>query len=261
MPAPVEVVVHDDAQTLGRAVAERLAAAVATAQQERGAAAVVLTGGGMGGRVLAALAEAGSRPSSTVDWSALDLWWGDERFVPSGDPERNETQAREVLLDHVDVDPARVHPMPASDGPDGDDLDAAAARHADELAAAARATGVAGPVPVFDVLVLGVGPDGHVASLFPGLPAVEVTGTSVIGVTGSPKPPPLRTSLTLPVINGAEQVWCVVSGAEKADAVARALSEEGRSVGDLPASRVSGTQATLWLLDADAASGLPASSG
>lgn len=259
MPAPVEVVVHDDAERLGRAVAERLAAAITTAQAERGTAAIVLTGGGMGGRVLAALPEAGSRPSSTVDWSALEVWWGDERFVPAGDAERNETQAREALLDHVGLDPARVHPMPASDGPDGDDLEAAAARHADELAAAARATGVAGPVPVFDVLMLGVGPDGHVASLFPGLPGADVTGRSVVGVTGSPKPPPLRTSLTLPVINGAEQVWCVVSGADKADAVARALSEDGRSAGELPASRVHGTQATLWLLDADAASGLPAS--
>ena len=259
MPAPVEVVVHEGAETLARAVAERLAAAIATAQAERGAAAVVLTGGGMGSRVLSHLAEAGSRASSRVEWSALDVWWGDERLVPAGDGERNETQARAALLDHVGLDPSRVHPMPASDGPDGEDVEAAAARHADELAAAAGATSVTGPVPVFDVLLLGVGPDGHVASLFPGLPGVDVTGASVVGVTGSPKPPPLRTSLTLPAINGAEQVWCVVSGAEKADAVARALSEEGRAVGDLPASRVTGARTTLWLLDAEAASQLPAS--
>lgn len=257
MPAPPEVVVHDDAATLALAVAERLAAAIATAQAERGQAAIVLTGGGMGGKVLSHLTEAGSRPSSTVDWSILDVWWGDERFLPAGHPDRNETQAREALLDRVPLDAVGIHPMPASDGPDGDDLDAAAARHADELAAAARATSVAGPVPVFDVLMLGVGPDGHVASLFPGLDGVEVTEASVIGVTGSPKPPPLRISLTLPTINGAEQVWCVVSGAEKANAVARALSDEGRAVGDLPASRVTGTRATLWLLDADAASALP----
>lgn len=257
MPAPPEVVVHDDAPTLALAVAERLAVAIATAQAERGRAAVVLTGGGMGGKVLSHLSETGARPSSRVDWSALDLWWGDERFLPAGDPDRNETQAREALLDRVALDPAKVHPMPASDGADGDDLEAAAARHDDELAAAARATSVAGPVPVFDVVLLGVGPDGHVASLFPGLPGVDVTGASVIGVTGSPKPPPLRTSLTLPAINGGEQVWCVVSGGEKADAVARALSEEGRTVGDLPASRVTGMQATLWLLDTEAASALP----
>lgn len=258
MPTPPEVLVHLDADTLARAVAERLAQALATAQAERGRAAVVLTGGGMGSRVLSHLADAGARPSSRVDWSALDVWWGDERFLPAGDGDRNETQAREALLDAVPLDPTKVHPMPASDGPDGDDLDAAAATHARELADVARETSVAGPVPVFDVLLLGVGPDGHVASLFPGLPGVDVTDLSVVGVTGAPKPPPSRTSLTLPVVNGAEQVWCVVSGAEKAGAVARCLSEEGRAVGDLPASRVSGTRATLWLLDAEAASELPA---
>ena len=261
MPAPPEVVVHDDAATLARGVAERLAAAIATAQHERGAAAVVLTGGGMGSRVLARLAEAGSRASSRVDWSALDVWWGDERLLPAGDPERNETQAREALLDHVGLDPARVHPMPASDGPDGEDVDAAAARHADELAAAARATGVAGPVPVFDVLMLGVGPDGHVASLFPGEGDVDVVGTSVVGVAGSPKPPPLRISLTLPAINGAEQVWCVVSGSgEGRGRRPRPCPRRARSAGRTSRPRgCNGTRATLWLLDADAASGLPAS--
>ncbi len=256
MPAPVEIVVHDDAEALADAVAVRLAAALHQAQRERGEASVVLTGGGMGGRVLGALADAASRPGSVVDWSAVDVWWGDERFLPAGDPERNETQARARLLDHVAVDPARVHAMPAADGPDGDDVVAAAARHAEELAAVARRTGVAKPVPVFDVLLLGVGPDGHVASLFPGLEGVRVEDSSVVAVEDAPKPPPRRTSMTLPVINGAEQVWCVVSGTDKADAVARCLSDEGRAEGDLPASRVLGEQATLWLIDADAAASL-----
>ncbi len=261
MPAPAEVVVHDDAAALAGAVAARLATALAGAQHERGEASVVLTGGGMGGRVLRALREASVRPGSVVDWSAVDVWWGDERFLPAGDPERNDVQARGALLDHVGVDPQRVHPMPASDGPGGDDdVDTAAAAHAGELAAAARRTGIRKPAPVFDVLLLGVGPDGHVASLFPGLAGVQVEEASVIGVHDSPKPPSLRTSLTLPVINGAEQVWCVVSGTDKAGAVARALSDEGRAEGDLPASRVFGEQATRWLLDADAASELPSQS-
>ncbi len=257
MPAPVEVVVHEDADALAEAVAVRLATALSTAQRERGEASVVLTGGGMGSRVLRALREASSRPGSVVDWSLVDVWWGDERFLPAGDPERNETQARDALLDHVALDPARVRPMPASDGPHGADLDAAADAHADELAEVARRTGIPKPAPVVDVLLLGVGPDGHVASLFPGLDGVRVDDTSVVAVHDAPKPPPERTSLTLPVINGAEQVWCVVAGSEKAGAVARALSDEGRAEGELPASRVHGEQATLWLLDADAASELP----
>ena len=123
----------------------------------------------------------------------------------------------------------------------------------EELARVAREDGVPGPVPVVDVLLLGVGPDGHVASLFPHHPSFEEgqrAGRSVIAVHDSPKPPPTRLSLTLPVIQAAEQVWCVVSGEDKADAVAEALAGPG----DLPASRATGAQRTLWLVDEAAAS-------
>jgi 6-phosphogluconolactonase len=89
----------------------------------RGAASVVLTGGGVGTAVLAELAATPARDA--IDWRHLDIWWGDERFAPVGDPERNETGTRSALLDHVDADPARVHPMPGPDGPDGDEPEAA----------------------------------------------------------------------------------------------------------------------------------------
>lgn len=255
-PTPPRVVVHEGPDALAAAVADRLAGALARAQAERGTAAVVLTGGGMGAAVLRALREAASRPASLLSWRQLDVWWGDERFLPAGHPDRNETQAREALLDAVPLDPARVHPVPSSeDAGVGGDVDAAAARYAEELAAAARAAGVPGAVPVLDVLLLGVGPDGHVASLFPGQEHPDEL--TVVAVRDAPKPPPTRVSLAMATITGAEEVWCVVSGEEKADAVAHSLSDEGRLRGELPASRVSGTAGTLWLLDEAAASRLP----
>jgi 6-phosphogluconolactonase len=236
------VVVHRDATVLAQAVAARVITALVDAQAARGDASIVLTGGGIGGATLRELAEAPARLA--VDWSRLDVWWGDERFLPAGHPDRNETQAREALLDLVDIDPARVHPMPASDGPLGDDLDAAAD---------AYATALAGP-PGFDVLLLGIGPEGHVASLFPDAPAMT-DDRSVIPVRNCPKPPPTRISLSLPTINSAREAWLLAAGEEKATAVARALSD-ARAI-DVPAAGVSGTAATRWLIDRAAASQLP----
>ena len=205
---PPMVVVHRDAVLLARAVAARLVTALVDAQAARGHASVVLTGGGIGTATLRELAASPARDA--VDWEALDVWWGDERFLPSGHPERNETQAREALLDAVDVNPARVHPMGASDGPDGDDVDSAAERYAEALSSAARPEDH-GPVPTFDVLLLGVGGDGHIASLFPETPALY-DERLVVPVRGAPKPPPTRLSLSLPAINAAREVWVIAAG-------------------------------------------------
>src|SRR5690242_9857892 len=203
-----EVVVYRDAPLLAQAVAARLVTGLTDAFAVRGGASVVLTGGGIGTKVLAELAAAPARDA--IDWPHLDIWWGDERFVPTGDPERNETGAREALLDHVDVDPARVHVMRGPDGPDGDDPEAAAERYAAELKAAARPEDH-GPVPSFDILMLGLGPDAHVASLFPEMPALHDT-RPVVAVRGAPKPPPTRLSLTLPSIQAAREVWIIAAG-------------------------------------------------
>jgi 6-phosphogluconolactonase len=246
-----EVIVHRDAELLAKAVAARLVTRLVDAIAARGNASLVLTGGGIGTAVLTELAAAPARDA--VDWRHLDVWWGDERFVPSGDKERNETGARAALLDHVDVDPARVHPMPPSDGPDGDDPDAAAARYATWLTEAATPEDH-GPVPSFDVLLLGIGPEGHIASLFPGMPALY-DERSVVAVRNSPKPPPTRLSLTLPSINAAKEVWILASGKEKAGAVALALSGAGPV--QVPAAGAHGRQRTLFLLDSDAAGQLP----
>ncbi|WP_053729339.1 6-phosphogluconolactonase [Streptomyces sp. WM6378] len=249
-----QLVVHRDKELMAQAAAARLITKVVDAQAARGSASVVLTGGRNGNGLLAALASSPARDA--IDWSRLDLWWGDERFVPEDDPERNYTQARAALLDAVPLDPKRVHPMPASGGAYGKDADAAAAAYAAELAAAAGPEDH-GPVPTFDVLMLGVGPDTHVASLFPELPAVRETERTVVGVHGAPKPPATRISLTLPAIRAAREVWLLAAGEDKAHAAAIALSGAGEV--QAPAAGAYGRARTLWLLDSAAASQLPRS--
>ncbi|ADD42100.1 6-phosphogluconolactonase [Stackebrandtia nassauensis] len=244
------VAVHPDAEVLAQSVAARLATTIIDAQAERGEASIVLTGGRIAARFHSALAASPVRHA--IDWSRVDFWWGDERFLPAGDPDRNETQARESLLAKLPVDPARVHPMPASDGPDGDDPEAAAARYAAELAAASRPGHQ--QHPHFDVVMLGVGEDAHVASVFPEQPAVY-ENRPVVAVRGAPKPPPRRITLTFPTINSADEVWLIASGGGKADAVALAMSGAGPK--QAPAAAVAGATNTRWLLDKDAAAALP----
>lgn len=245
-----EVFVYVSGDLLAASAAARCVTRLADAISARGHAHLVLTGGGIGTKVLAAIAAAPAR--NAVDWSRVDFWWGDERFEPTGDAERNETGARGALLNRVEA--ARVHAIAGPDGPDGDDPGASAARYA---AALAEAAGSGALVPAFDILMLGIGPEGHIASIFPGSPAAHATG-SVVAVRNSPKPPPTRVSLTFSAIQAAREVWVLASGAEKADAVAQALS--GASEVELPAAGARGTDRTLFLLDEAAASKLsPAS--
>lgn len=236
--------VHPDAEVLAEAVAARLLSRLVELQSLQEEVHLVLTGGTVGIASLAAVRRSPVRLA--VDWSAVHLWWGDERFLPTGHADRNETQAREALLDALPLDAAKVHPVPAADlvaSPEE-----SAERYAAELAAHAPQ---GASLPRFDVLLLGVGPDGHVASLFPGHPALAAQGT-VVGVHGSPKPPPLRTSLTFEAIRSAEEVWLVVAGAEKAPVVRRALEEA--PVTEVPAAGATGRSRTFWLLDLAAAS-------
>ena len=243
------IVVSKDPDVLAAAVAARLLTRLVDAQAVRGQASVVLTGGGVGIASLAAVRASAAR--AAVDWRRVDVWWGDERFVPANDDDRNEKQARAALLDSLDLDPSRVHPMPARGGADGDDADAAAARYVDELTAAAPEDG---DVPEFDVLLLGMGPEGHTASIFPESPAAH-DERPALAVHGCPKPPPTRISLGFNGINAAREVWMVVAGADKAPMVAMALGGAGRV--QVPAAGVAGRSQTLWLLDEAAASHLP----
>ncbi|PXX53326.1 6-phosphogluconolactonase [Nocardia tenerifensis] len=237
------VEVHVDTESLVASAAARFVEVVVAAQAERGSASVVLTGGGTG----IGLLELVRKSPGDIDWSAIDFFWGDERFVPAGDPERNDLQARQALLDHVPVDPARVHPVATSDGEYPDPVEAAA-----EYSAAVHAH--LAEHGAFDLHLLGMGGEGHVNSLFPHTDAVREEHELVVAVTNSPKPPPVRVTLTIPAIRRARHVVLVVGGAAKADAVAAAIS--GADPVDIPAAGAVGLESTTWLLDQDAASSL-----
>ena len=239
------VLVHRDQEVLAKAVAARLVTRLVDVQSARGGAHLVLTGGGVG---TASLAEVAATPAhDAVDWRHLDIWWGDERFLPSGHEERNETAARQVLLDRMDVDESRVHPMPASDQIESPEE--AAERYAADLRARTHPDDH-GEVPSFDILMLGLGPDGHVASLFPGFDQLDVDDDVAVPVTGSPKPPPERISLTLPALRSARRAVILAAGQDKADAALRA------SRGEVPSGMIEGAE---WMLDRAAASLLPSS--
>lgn len=226
-----ELVVHADPSLLAAAVAARFITRLIDVQSVRGSASVVLTGGGIGIAMLEQVRDSPARDA--VDWTQVDVWWGDERFVPAEDSDRNDGQARAALLSAVPLNPARVHPFPASDS--GLDVDAAAALFAAELGSAR-----------FDVLLLGVGEEGHVASIFPHSPAAY-DERLVCAVRDCPKPPPTRISLGFTAICSAREVWLVAAGAGKAAPLAAALSGAART--EIPAAGALGAERTLWLLD------------
>lgn len=236
------VVVHRGRQALADVAAARLAVAVVDAQSARGVAHVSMTGGSMGSQIIRSLAALPARDA--VDWSQVHVWWGDERYLPLGDPDRNDTQNDAAGLASLGLDPANVHRVP---GPD-------TSATAEESAAAYSATVRAAGAGAFDVMVLGVGPDGHIASLFPHHPAAGTSDAIAIAVHDSPKPPPTRVSLTLECLERSREVWFLVSGADKADAVRRGVG--GAPLETTPAAHVHGQERTLWLVDADAAGDL-----
>jgi 6-phosphogluconolactonase len=238
-----------DCDRLVAAAGERLIDVVNAAIAARGRALVVLTGGGNGNRLMRFLAAESAR----IDWTKVHLFWGDDRYVTEDDDERNEKQAREELLNHVDIPARNVHAMPAADGEFGNDIAAAALAYEQILAANAEP---GDPAPNFDVHLLGVGPEGHINSLFPDTPAVREKSRMVVDVEDSPKPPPLRITLTLPAIQRSREVWLLVSGADKAGAVAAAVG--GADPVSIPAAGAVGREHTVWFLDTEAASELPA---
>jgi len=237
-----EIKVLPSADGVARAVAAQLVARIAAVQVQGRVPSIVLTGGTIANAIYQAVA---ALPSADVDWMQVDFWWGDERYVPADSTDRNDRAAELDLLDVVGVDPARVHAMPAADEVHPDPV-AAAASYAQEL----RTHGGG----EFDLVLLGLGPDGHVASLFPHFPQLDVEDEIAVSVNDSPKPPSDRITLTFAALNRTREVWFLVTGEGKADAVARALAPNG-SVQQTPARGITCENRTWWL-DQDAASAL-----
>lgn len=220
---------------LVRRLAGTVADAAADALAARGRCVLLLTGGSLATTFFPALA------ALDLDWSRIDFVWGDERAVPTSSPESNFRAACELWLDPAKVPQERRHRMPA----DREDLDAAAAAYGDLLVR------LAGRPARVDLALLGVGPDGHVCSLFPGHALLEERARLVAAVEDSPKPPPRRLTVTLPLLAGSRRVVVVAVGATKRAAIAAALGDP-RS--QLPVARVArfGSR-PLFLLDPPAA--------
>ena len=230
MSGTVEVLAG--APALAEAAADRLAAWLEAALRARGTASLAVSGGATPVLTHRALAR---RP---LDWSRVHVWFCDERAVGPDDPDSNHRLARDTLIAPAGIPDANVHRM-IGEAPD---LDAEAERYARALPAA------------LDVLLLGIGPDGHTCSLFPGSPLVTERVRRVAAVFDSPKPPPRRITLTPPTLAAAGDALMLVEGQEKADAVARAL-DPVTAPQQVPASLVRGR---TWLLDTTAAARLPA---
>ena len=233
------VVRMPEADEVSNLVAQRLLDRLIELQDVQPIVHVCLTGGNAANAMYERFAELAE--GSDLDAAKLQLWWGDERFVPATDPDRNSLQAVSRLARTVSIKSADIHMMAAKDG--RKDSHECAAEYEAELGETH-----------FDIMLLGVGEDGHTASIFPNHPSFDPTTRNVIGVTDAPKAPADRITLTIPALNRSDETWVIATGAAKADAVARALA------GDLslPAAHVHGAVATLWYLDDGAAGGLPA---
>ena len=229
--------VHPDVEALAEAAALSITGHINDRIASAGSAILSLTGGSVGVKTAAALAGA------DVDWTRVTIYLGDERFVPVDDPERNDGQLDAVLLDSVG-DRATVHRWPAR-GAELDDVDAAAE------AFLAAVDLPAGDGPLFDVTLLGMGPEGHMNSIFPHTPAVAETERLAVGVRDCPKPPPERLTFTLPAVRRSRHVLIVAAGDGKAEAVAMGLG--GAAPEDWPVAGAVGTESTTYHVDGPAA--------
>lgn len=258
-----ELIVYPNPQLLAAAVAERVLLTLndVLCQEGRTRADIALTGGTDGITILQAIAA--SDLLNIVDWSRVHIWWGDERFVHATDADRNALQARRALLnmliERALLSESQIHEMPADERLDDDIAHASDEdnqRAVDRAAEQYQQTIIQelGPHGSFDIVLFGIGPDGHFASLFPGRSEVSIDNLAqhTVGIINSPKMPPLRVSLTVPYITSCARVWVCASRETKAQAVLQTFSSRNNI--QAPASFADATKQVLWLVDKQAVS-------
>jgi 6-phosphogluconolactonase len=230
-----KLIVEADAEALARGAAERVMAQIAA---NPGRIAICLTGGSSPKRLYQLLGSEAWREK--IPWERVHWFIGDERFVPESDPLNNMAVARATFLDR-NAPSGHVHPIPTT----ADDPDQSAEAYARELQAFYGAESLDPARPLFDMVLMGAGPDGHTASLFPGYPAIEETGRWVVGVPKANVAPFVpRVSLTLPALASCREMLFEIAGHDKQPILTRLLNGE-----TLPAVRARSNGETVWLVD------------
>jgi 6-phosphogluconolactonase len=240
-----DIRIFTDRQELATALSSHVAQAAQASSIARGRLCVALSGGSLMDMLASALVAPSLR--DRIDWSIWHVFWVDERWVPPSSPDSNFGHARRLLLSRVGIPEEQIHAVDDSKSPD----ETARAYEAKIRRTLPVETGA---FPRFDLVLLGLGEDGHTASLFPAHPSLQESRRWVIPVFNAPKPPPVRVTMTLPVINSARQVVFVAAGSGKARVVSEVLHSAAERPG-LPASMVRPTNGELrWFIDQAAAS-------
>ena len=234
----MQIAIYDDKHTLSQHAAEYIMRIAKESIDLHGRFTIALTGGTTPGEAYSLL---GSEPiRSQIDWRLVHIFWGDERCIPHTNPESNFYLAQETLLDHIAIPKSQIHPMPA----DQPDRDAASQAYTVEMQHTFGTNGI----PSFDLIHLGMGPEGHTASLFPNQASLHEKQRLVMPVS-VPKPPPDRLTFTPPLLNAARNVLFLVTGSEKADALQAVLEGEFQPE-EYPAQIVRPTNGeVVWMLD------------
>ena len=235
-----EVRIYADLAELSRNAAQTIAGLANESLKKREKFSIALSGGKT---PLALYRILGSEYRDTIPWWQVHLFWGDERFVPQDDPQSNYGQASNELIRNIPIPESNVHPMPV----DLHDPEVAAREYERELKNFFKTD-----PPIFDLILLGVGNDGHTASLFPGSPSLKERDRWVVSVV-APIEPPRRLSLTIPVLCSAQTVLFLVSGSDKRQIVREVFSGHNDASETYPAGMVSGRERTIWFLDQAAA--------
>jgi len=251
-PGAPHVLVAGSVNSLARIVAQRLVDALAFRLKDEwvSAAHVAMSGGVLTEAVIESVAD--SLAKHRVDWDKVHIWWTDERYLPDGSGARFDTRARSAGLARIGIPAERIHPVPGPARPEDESPDEAAR----EYGALLRKYAPHGrQAPMFDLVLLEVAGDGAVASLEPGR-AVLRSSDSVVPIFDAEPPAPLRVAMSLSTLAGSARVWLLGMGADRADAVRRALVA-GPDAASLPAARARGILETLWWLDQHAARYVP----